>query len=77
MKKFIELFRSLRTTAPIVESAVDNLRRQLRGKCDNTVLAQAEARLRRRIFQGIEPARATAAVIAWATQADHVSYAGS
>ncbi|HEY4294544.1 hypothetical protein [Luteibacter sp.] len=75
--KVIELFRSLRATPPVAESAVENLRRQLRGKCDSTVLAQAEARLRRRIFQGIEPARATAAVVAWVTQADHASYAGS
>ncbi|UPG87000.1 hypothetical protein L2Y94_06495 [Luteibacter aegosomatis] len=75
--KIFNFFRSLRATPPVADSAVENLRRQLRGKCDSTVLAQAEARLRRRIFQGIEPTRATAAVVAWATQADHASYAGT
>jgi len=72
----LRLIRALRTTQPIADQACATLTRRLRGKVSPIVLAQADARLRRRIFQGIEPERAIASVIAWATQADHPRWMG-
>jgi hypothetical protein len=67
--------RAQRTTLPLADQAVQQLRRQLRGKVNATILAQAEARLRRRLFQGIERERAIAHIVAWAMQAQHADWA--
>lgn len=68
-------YRARHATLSYVDQAVQQLRRQLRGKVNATILAQAEARLRRRLFQGIERDRALASVIAWGTQAQHADWA--
>lgn len=67
----LRLIRKLRTTQPIIDDAVRTLRRRLAGKTNATVLAQAEARLRRQIYFGANVARATDAAVDWATTNDH------
>jgi len=73
--KLLRFIRALRTTKPVADQAATTLQRRLRGKANATILAQAEARMRRRIFQGITPDAAIDAAVAWATQADHGSWA--
>jgi len=54
-----------------VEDALSQVRSRLEGCVSSTVLAQAQARVMRRIGQGCAPAMAAQLAVTWALSAHH------
>jgi hypothetical protein len=72
LRRIAERIRTVFVRPHTVDGAIQTLRKQLRGQVNATVIAQAEARLRRRLFQGVAIERANRLVVAWALQAQHL-----
>jgi hypothetical protein len=69
MKLLSRFFRS--RSEKSIDDALGEVRNRLDGRVSSAVMAQAEARVLRRVVQGCSPSLAAQLVITWAVSADH------